>query len=468
MALTKNLRVMARSQPIHKYTLVLGLREAGSVVAVTGDGTNDAPALSKSDVGFAMNAGTDIAKEASDIVIIDNNFASIVVAIIYGRNIYDNIRKFLQFQLTVNFCACLLVFICACIGNETPLTPIQMLWVNLIMDSLGSLALATEPPYAELLKREPTKKGESIINGKMWKHIIIQSLIQLGILIFIYLDAPHFVKEDNPVRLAENLIIKDCYGKLPGDIEDVELIIFGTTTHWKSDDHLLPGKTEYNCGDYASRQDMSVAYKGYTNANGSTAHMSLVFNIFVIYTLFNQINARVLDDSFNIFVRIHKNFWFPLITILELVLQIIIIEFGNAAFKVVESGLTARQWGITIGFSAVTFVLSIIIKLIPLDKCIDKILAKQAEEELKKEESEVELHSVKESSNLVQKNDINIYSNPSLPKDEDVQRNQVLEVRNEDKKIKKEGSSSSRGLKKKGTLTNGGSLRAKKIEVKPE
>ena len=193
-----------------------------------------------------------------------------------------------------------------------------------------------------------------------------------------------------------------------------------------------------------------------------------MFNIFVIYTLFNQINARVLDDSFNIFVRIHKNFWFPLITILELVLQIIIIEFGNAAFKVVESGLTARQWGITIGFSAVTFVLSIIIKLIPLDKCIDKILAKQAEEELKKEESEVELHSVKESSNLVQKNDINIYSNPSLPKDEDVQRNQVLEVRNEDKKIKKEGSSSSRGLKKKGTLTNGGSLRAKKIEVKPE
>ena len=101
-------------------------------------------------------------------------------------------------------------------------------------------------------------------------------------------------------------------------------------------------------------------------------------------------------------------------------------------------------------------------------KCIDKILTKQAEEELKKEESEVELHSVKENSNLVQKNDINIYSNPSLPKDEDVQRNQVLEVRNEDKKIKKEGSSSSRGLKKKGTLTNGGSLRAKKIEVKPE
>ena len=473
-ALTQNLRVMARSQPIHKYTLVLGLREAGSVVSVTGDGTNDAPALSKSDVGFAMNAGTDIAKEASDIVIMDNNFASIVVAIIYGRNIYDNIRKFLQFQLTVNFCACLLVFICACIGNETPLSPIQMLWVNLIMDSLGSLALATEPPYAELLQREPTKRGESIINGKMWKHIIIQSLVQLGILIFIYLDAPHFVKEDNPVRLAENLIIQHCYGKLPGDIKDPELIIFGTTTHWKSEDQLKPGSNEYECGDYATRQDMSVAFKGYTNANGSTAHMSLVFNIFVIYTLFNQINARVLDDSFNIFVRIHKNFWFPLITLVELALQIIIIEFGNAAFKVVESGLTARQWGITIGFSAVTFVLSIIIKLIPLDKCIDNILNKSKEEDQQddKATNEIEMHSVKENSTqkLVQKNDINIYSNPNIQKDEDKQKkqDQVIDVKNEDKKIKKEGSSSlHRSLKRNGTL-GGGSLRSKKADVNPQ
>jgi len=150
-AITQNLLVLARSQPLHKYALVLGLKSLGYVVAVTGDGTNDAPALSKSDVGFAMIEGTDIAKEASDIVILDNNFSSIIIAIIYGRSIYENIRKFLQFQLTVNACACVLVFICSCIGNETPLTSIQMLWVNLIMDSLGSLALATEPPYDSLL-----------------------------------------------------------------------------------------------------------------------------------------------------------------------------------------------------------------------------------------------------------------------------------------------------------------------------
>ena len=232
--LSKNLCVMARSQPIHKYALVLGLRSLHNVVAVTGDGTNDAPALSKSDVGFAMFAGTDIAKEASDIVIIDNNFSSIVVAIIYGRNIYDNIRKFLQFQLTVNFCACILVFICACVGNETPLTSIQMLWVNLIMDSLGSLALATEPPYEQLLEREPTKRNEHIINGRMWKHISIQALCQLILLLLLYLLAPKFIKEDNYVRLAENQIINLCYGKLPGNGK-IDHIIYGTSSKWTSD-----------------------------------------------------------------------------------------------------------------------------------------------------------------------------------------------------------------------------------------
>ena len=118
---------MARSQPIHNYALVLGLKELGKIVVATGDGKNDTPALSKNDVGFSMFAGSDIAKEASDIVIMVNNFSSLVVAIIYGRNIYDNIRKFLQIQLTVNFYACLLVFICACICNETPLTTIHML-----------------------------------------------------------------------------------------------------------------------------------------------------------------------------------------------------------------------------------------------------------------------------------------------------------------------------------------------------
>jgi Ca2+ transporting ATPase len=157
-------RVIARSQPNHKYALVLGLKNLDNVVAVTGDGTNDAPALSKADVGFSMGNGTDIAKEASDIIIVDDNFSSIINAIKWGRNVYDNIRRFLQFQLTVNIVACVLVFVGVCAGSESPLSAVQMLWLNMIMDSLGSLALATEEPTEDLLDRAPYKRDDFIVN----------------------------------------------------------------------------------------------------------------------------------------------------------------------------------------------------------------------------------------------------------------------------------------------------------------
>ncbi len=371
----KNLKVMARSQPIHKYALVLGLKELNQIVAVTGDGTNDAPALSKSDVGFAMFSGTDIAKESSDIIIINNNFSSLLIAIIYGRNIYDNIRKFLQFQLTVNFCACLLVFICACIGNETPLTTIQMLWINLIMDSLGSLALATEPPYEELLNRSPTKKDESIINGKMWKHIIIQSCFQLILLIFLYLCAPYFIKENDYVRLVENELISFCYGEMPGK-SPKENIIFGISPKWSKDVTLKQSgiNPEFKCGFYGEKFDLSLAYTEYHRVNANSTHMTIVFNVFVMYTLFNQVNCRVIDDNFNIFIRIRKNNLFPIITLSELILQIIIVELGGSAFKCTERGLTHTQWLICIGFSLLTFILCFIIKLIPINNWIQNIL----------------------------------------------------------------------------------------------
>jgi Ca2+ transporting ATPase len=302
----------------------------------------------------------------------DNNFSSLVVAIIYGRNIYDNIRKFLQFQLTVNFCACLLVFICACIGNETPLTTIQMLWINLIMDSLGSLALATEPPYDELLNREPTKKNESIINGKMWKHIILQSLVQLVLLLFLYLYAPYFIVENDLVRLAENKIIKFCYTELPGNTSENN-IIYGISPYWTSDKRLKY-KENKMCGYYEDKQDLSVAYSFYTHNNANSAHMTIVFNVFVVYTLFNQFNCRVIDDSINIMVRIGNNLFFPIITCGELILQIILIEVGGDAFKCTERGITGIQWLICVGFSAITFILSVVIKFLPLDVFIQKIL----------------------------------------------------------------------------------------------
>lgn len=142
--IAKELRVLARSSPEDKYLLATGLKELGHVVAMTGDGGNDAPALKKADIGFAMGiAGVEMAKEAAGIILLDDNFGSIVTAAKYGRNIFDCIRKFLQFQLTVNVVAIFMAFLGAVLIKESPLTPIQMLWVNLIMDTLAALALAT-------------------------------------------------------------------------------------------------------------------------------------------------------------------------------------------------------------------------------------------------------------------------------------------------------------------------------------
>jgi len=180
------LQVLARSSPSDKYILVSYLRKLGEVVAVTGDGTNDAPALKESDVGFSMGiSGTDVAKEASDIVLLDDNFTSIVAAVMWGRNVYDSIRKFLQFQLTVNLVALLIAFVSAVTTGESVLTPVQLLWVNLIMDTMGALALATEQPTKDLLHRKPYGRHDFLITKQMWCNIIGQGILQAIVLFFV-------------------------------------------------------------------------------------------------------------------------------------------------------------------------------------------------------------------------------------------------------------------------------------------
>ncbi|KAJ1482483.1 hypothetical protein T484DRAFT_1624150 [Baffinella frigidus] len=179
------LRVPARSTPTDKLVLVTGIQKSRiQVVAVTGDGTNDAPALKQADVGFAMYInGTQVAQQAADIVILDDNFQSIVAAVKWGRCVYDNICKFLQFQLTVNITACTLAFFGAAVLTESPLNVIQLLWVNLIMDSFASLALATEDPNRQLLDRHPYPRTAPLLSKVMVRNMIFHALWQLGILL---------------------------------------------------------------------------------------------------------------------------------------------------------------------------------------------------------------------------------------------------------------------------------------------
>lgn len=191
--LMKSMKVMARSRPEDKYLMVTGLMRMGEVVAVTGDGTNDAPALSKADVGFGMGiTGTDVCKAAADIIIQDDSFTSVVKACSWGRNVFDNIKRFLQFQLTVNVNALITTVVGSVIMKDSPLQAIQLLWVNMIMDSLASLALATEMPKPYLLKRPPQNRDDFVVSRKMTKHILYMSLFQMVIL-FVYIFAGEYL-----------------------------------------------------------------------------------------------------------------------------------------------------------------------------------------------------------------------------------------------------------------------------------
>ncbi|ESO99441.1 hypothetical protein LOTGIDRAFT_186814 [Lottia gigantea] len=270
------LRVLARSSPQDKYVLVKGIIDSKlstnrEVVAVTGDGTNDGPALKKADVGFAMGiSGTDVAKEASDIILTDDNFTSIVKAVMWGRNVYDSIAKFLQFQLTVNVVAVLVAFLGACIINDSPLRAIQMLWVNLIMDTLASLALATELPSAELLDRKPYGRTTALISSTMWKNIIGGSIYQLIVIFVILFAGPDLFQIDDG---KEN-----------------------TSVHAPS-----------------------------------TQHFTIIFNTFVMMTLFNEVNARKIHGQRNVVTGLQRNPVFIVIWIGTMIAQIIIVQFGSFA-----------------------------------------------------------------------------------------------------------------------------------------
>ncbi|WZZ76921.1 calcium-transporting ATPase 2, plasma membrane-type-like [Brassica napus] len=214
LELIPKIQVMARSSPMDKHTLVKQLRTTfDEVVAVTGDGTNDAPALHEADIGLAMGiAGTEVAKESADVIILDDNFSTIVTVAKWGRSVYINIQKFVQFQLTVNVVALIVNFSSACLTGSAPLTAVQLLWVNMIMDTLGALALATEPPNNELMKRLPVGRRGNFITNAMWRNILGQSVYQFIVIWFLQAKGKSMFGLDGPdSTLMLNTLIFNCF-----------------------------------------------------------------------------------------------------------------------------------------------------------------------------------------------------------------------------------------------------------------
>lgn len=289
-----DLKIMCRARPMDKERLVRLLQQKDQVVAVTGDGTNDAPALNAAQVGLSMGDGTTVAKEASAITILDNSFMSISRAVMWGRSLYQNIQRFIVFQMTINVAACLIVLIGAFLGTESPLTVTQMLWVNLIMDTFAALALASLPPNEGVMKNPPRKTTDHIITKPMGMDIL-----GVGILFVAFL--------------------------------------FGLLQYFKHED--ITSLTQFSVGSYLTN---------YLNFSSPEHHLSgyelsLFFTIFVLLQFWNMFNAKAFNTQRSAFARMTASMkGFGLVALLILAGQYLIVTFGGKMFTVVP--LTWTDW----------------------------------------------------------------------------------------------------------------------------
>ncbi|KAF9430080.1 hypothetical protein BGZ76_000979 [Entomortierella beljakovae] len=315
----KRLQVLARSSPTDKTIVVKRLQELGEVVAVTGDGTNDGPALKMADIGFSMGVtGTEVAKEASAIVLMDDNISSILKSLMWGRAVNDSVRKFLQFQLTVNIAAVVLSFFSAVVSsdNQSVLSAVQLLWVNLIMDTLAALALATEPPNADILHRLPTSRLAPLVNTSMWKMIFGQATFQI--------------------------ILNIALLKYGADLFNLR----------SSDGKITPMNEK--------------------------VLRTMIFNSFVFLQIFNEFNCRRIDDTLNIFKNLKQNKTFIFIQLFVIVGQVIIVQFGGEAFKTVP--LSLHQWAVTVFIGSLSLPVGLFLRLIPTRVIPAALMPKVSEE----------------------------------------------------------------------------------------
>ncbi len=298
-----DLKIIARARPMDKKRLVEALQANNEVVAVTGDGTNDAPALKSAHVGLSMGDGTSVAKEASDITIIDNSFSSIGRAVMWGRSLYQNIQRFILFQMTVNVAACLIVLFGAFMGMQSPLTVTQMLWVNLIMDTFAAMALASLPPSHAVMKEKPRSRTAFIINRSMWKSIVGVG----GVFFLMLLGLLYYFEHTDITSLTQT-----------GSVE------FGANT----------GLSAYE--------------------------LSLFFTIFVFLQFWNMFNARAFATGRSAF-HFKGCSGFGLISLAILAGQILIVSVGGEFFNVVP--LRFSDWVIIIASTSLVLWIGEIVRL---------------------------------------------------------------------------------------------------------
>ena len=302
-----SLKIIARARPMDKKRLVEFWQKRNHVVAVTGDGTNDAPALKAAHVGLSMGDGTSVAKEASDITIIDNSFRSIGRAVMWGRSLYQNIQRFILFQMTVNVVACLIVLVGAFFDTQSPLTVTQMLWVNLIMDTFAAMALASLPPNETVMRGKPRDRSAFIINKSMkWNILSIGLLFTFILLAFYY--------------LFENYDVVSLFALVDTDI--------------------------------ALQEQRGL----------SAYEISLFFTIFVMLQFWNMFNARAIATGHSAFHEISSCRGFVFIVALIFWGQILIVELGGAMFNVVP--LSISDWLITVGATSLVLWIGEFVRLV--------------------------------------------------------------------------------------------------------